>query len=96
MASKSCAPIVMAWPATQYGLECLNCYIHFMEITEIINNNYVVSVVDGCHYVTICALSATEVHVSCKKKKKTILHCKTTWLELHGNEFSAENEISGN
>ena len=69
MASKSCVPIVMAWHATQYGLECLNCYTHFMEITEKINNNYVVSVVDGCHYVTICTLSATEVHVSCKKKK---------------------------
>ena len=40
-----------------------------MEITEKINNNYVVSVVDGCHYVTICTLSATEVHVSCKKNK---------------------------
>ena len=30
------------------------------------------------------------------KKKQTILHRKTTWLELHANEFSAENEISGN
>jgi len=68
-----------------------------MEITEKkINNNYVVRVVDGCHYVTICALSATEVHVSCKKKERTILHRKTTWLQLHANELSAENEISGN
>jgi len=76
MASKSCVPIVMAWPATQYGLECLNCYIHFMEITEIINNNYVVRVVDGCRYVTIYALSATEVHVSYKKENKLFYTAK--------------------
>lgn len=95
MASKSCVPIVMAWPATQYGLECLNRHIHFMEITEIINNNYVVRVVDGCRYVTICALLQLK-YMFPAKKKKNYFTPQNYWLELHANEFSAENEISGN